>query len=112
MTLKIPPEGVPLYLDERGSARVGESRVTLTTIVDAFELDYSAEEIADQFPTVTVAEVKAVLAFSHERQEEVDEYLRVRRKQADEFRAKMEARVRPVGIRQRLLERRKSRKQA
>ena len=28
MTLKIPPEGVPLYLDERGSARVGESRVT------------------------------------------------------------------------------------
>ena len=75
-------------------------------------MDYSAEEIADQFPTVTVAEVKAVLAFYHERQEEVDEYLRVRRKQADEFRAKMEARVRPVGIRQRLLERRKSRKQA
>ena len=36
------PEGVPLYRDERGTIRVGNSRVLLDIVIGAHTLGYNA----------------------------------------------------------------------
>ena len=46
MTLEISSRPVPLSLDGDGVARIGGTRVTLETVVDAFNRGATAEEIA------------------------------------------------------------------
>lgn len=112
ITLDIP-EGVPLYRDDRGTIRVRKSRVLLDLVVGAYQIGNNAEEIAQQYPTVSVADVEAVLAYYDGRHQcEVDEYLRLRRERGDKLRADMESRFSPVGIRERLLARQRNRKQS
>ena len=41
-------ERVPIHTDDHGVVRVARTRVTLETIVDAFESGATAEEIAQQ----------------------------------------------------------------
>ena len=48
---------VPLRLDAQGTIRVGQSRVTLDTVIGAFHQGASPEAIARQFPAVTLAEL-------------------------------------------------------
>ena len=77
MTLKIIAERVPLRLDSDGVARVGGTRVTLDTIVFAFEEGSTAEEIARQYPSVPPSDVYSVLGYYLHNQNEVEEYLKL-----------------------------------
>ena len=52
MSLTIDAEPVPLQADADGVVRVGGTRVTLDTIVVAFQQGATAEEIAEQYPAV------------------------------------------------------------
>ena len=71
-------EGVPLSQDERGSIRVTGSRVTLDTIVHIYQRGETVEYIHDGFPTVSVAQINAILDWYHQHQAEADEYLEER----------------------------------
>jgi uncharacterized protein (DUF433 family) len=53
---------VPLFTDPHGAIRVRGTRVTLDTIVTAFRAGATAEEIAQKFPTVALADVYQVIA--------------------------------------------------
>lgn len=56
MTLAVGPEPVPLAEDAHGTVRVGGTRVTLETVVSAFDRGDSPEEIREQFSsTITDA---------------------------------------------------------
>jgi len=68
-------EGAPLTQDERGSIRVTGSRVTLDTIVHCYQMGDTVEKIHDNFPTVSVLQIKAVIEWYHNHQVEADEYL-------------------------------------
>jgi len=105
MALVIAAEPVPLETDAEGVARVGETRVTLDTIVDAFVHGETAEEIAQQYPSLRLADVYAVIAFYLRRRSEVDGYLHERQRQAKTVRAENEGRFDPSGLRDRLLAR-------
>ncbi len=48
---------LPLRLDAQGTIRMGRSRVTLDTVIEAYQHGTSPEAIAEQFPAVTLAEV-------------------------------------------------------
>ncbi len=61
MTLEISSRPVPLSLDLNGIARIGGTRVTLETVVDAFNRGATAEEIAQQYPTVELSDIYSVL---------------------------------------------------
>jgi len=50
MTLSIAVEPIPLKVDSDGVVRVGGTRVTLDTIVTAFNNGATAEEIVHQYP--------------------------------------------------------------
>jgi uncharacterized protein (DUF433 family) len=102
---------VPLETDPDGTIRVRGTRLLLDTIVIAFQSGATAEEIAQQFPSVALADVYLIIAHYLTHTVEIDAYLAKREAQAAELQLKLEARFNPVGIRARLLARRDARKQ-
>ena len=52
MGLTITNGSVPLHIDANGAAKIGRTRVTLDTIVAAFAEGATAEEIAQQYPSL------------------------------------------------------------
>jgi uncharacterized protein (DUF433 family) len=99
-------ETIPMTADLDGVWRVSRTRVTLDTIVGAFVDGATAEEIAQQYPSVLLADVYTVIGYYLRHQAEVETYLQCRRQQAGAVRKENESRFNPAGIRQRLLARR------
>jgi uncharacterized protein (DUF433 family) len=106
MALVIAAEPIPLETDADGVVRVRGTRVTLDTIVIAFNEGATAEEIVHQYPSLHLAEVYAVISYYLRRRSDVEAYLRQRQQQADEIRKQNESRFDPHGVRDRLLARR------
>jgi uncharacterized protein (DUF433 family) len=104
LLLENPP--LPLQSDADGVVRVGGSRVTLETVVVAFKNGSTAEQIAHDFPVLSLADIYAVITFYLRRREDVEEYLAEQRAEGDQIRQQMEPRFDSRGIRQRLLARR------
>jgi uncharacterized protein (DUF433 family) len=55
--------------------RVAHTRVTLLTLIDAFLEGATPEEICQEYPSVDLADVYAVIAFYLARRDEIDAYL-------------------------------------
>ena len=55
VTLMIAAEPIPLEADGEGVVRVGGTRVTLDTVVAAFNEGATAEEIVYQYPSLDLA---------------------------------------------------------
>ena len=110
--LVIEAEPIPLEMDASGVVRVGGTRVTLDTVVAAFQEGATAEEIVYQYPSLNLADVYAAITYYLKHPSEVDAYLERRQAQADEVRRQNEARFDPRGIRERLLARRAEREAA
>jgi len=108
MSLVIEAPPVPLRNDEHGVLRVGQTRVPLDTVVYAFNLGASPEEIVLNYPTLDLADVYAVINYYLYNRAEVDAYLRQRVAEAARVRAENERRFPPEGIRERLLARRRA----
>jgi len=104
----VTTETIPLETDVDGVVRVGKTRVTLDTIVAAFAEGATAEEIAQQYPSVHLADVYYVIGYYLRRRSEVEAYLSRRRQQATQVREQNESRSDPDGVRDRLLARRAS----
>lgn len=106
MSLTIAVEQVPLAADNDGVIRVAGTRLPLDAIILAFQQGATAEEIAQRFPVVNLADVYAVISYYLHHRAEVDEYLKARQEKANELRKLNEAQFDPRGIRERLLARR------
>ncbi len=105
MTLSIPADPIPVQLDPYGAARVGGTRVTLDTIVNVFNQGNSAEEIHADFPSVSLADIYATVAYYLRHRSEVEAYLRERERLGAEIRKENEARFNARGLRERILAR-------
>lgn len=79
MSLVIVQTPIPLKTDVDGVVRVGNSRVTLDTVIAAFTEGATAEEITAQYPTLSLADVYAVIGYYLQQQAEVEAYLSQRR---------------------------------
>jgi len=99
-------ETIPLHTDTDGVVRVSKTRVTLDTVVAAFTEGATAEEIAQQYPSVPLSDVYYVVGYYLRRYAEVEAYLARQRQRAEQIRKENEARFDPVGVRQRLMARR------
>ena len=107
MGLLISAEKAPLRTDAEGVVRVAGTRVTLDTVVAAFEDGATPEEIAQQYPALALADIYAVIGYYLRRRDNVTDYLRGRRTRAESVRRRNETRTDPQGIRARLTARRK-----
>lgn len=96
---------VPLSLDEAGVLRLAGTRVSLDSVVYAFDEGATPEEIAQDFPTVALAAVYSVIGYYLQNRAEVEQYLDRRKVEREELKKSVEARFNPQGLRERLLAR-------
>ncbi|HMD84023.1 MAG TPA: DUF433 domain-containing protein [Terriglobia bacterium] len=61
--------------NEDGVYRIGESRVSLDSLVYLFREGMSAESMVESYPALSLEQVHGALAFYLSRQHEVDTYL-------------------------------------
>ncbi len=92
MTLLLHADPVPLRLDETGTVRVGNSRVTLDVLLADYRSGLPPEEIVRQLDTLELADVYAAIAYYHRHRGEVEQYLRQREAEAEALRRDIEAR--------------------
>lgn len=109
-TFLVTTETIPLQMDDDGVVRVGNTRITLDTIVMAFIEGATAEEIAQQYPSLSLGDIYYTIGYYLQRQSEVEDYLNRRRRQAEKVRQQNESRFDSTGIRERLMARQSSRR--
>jgi uncharacterized protein (DUF433 family) len=82
---------IPLREDPPGVLRVGKSRVLLDLVIHAFQNGESPEGIVQSYDTLSLPDVYAVVSYYLANPEPIDEYLRIREKEAGALRQKIEA---------------------
>jgi uncharacterized protein (DUF433 family) len=95
----------PFRLDTDGVVRIGQTRVTIDSVLGAYRDGCTVEQIVMKFPSLDLADTYAVIAYYLWNQSEIDAYLAERQQQAVEARAQSEARSPSAGLRERLLSR-------
>jgi uncharacterized protein (DUF433 family) len=98
-------ETIPLQMDADGVLRIGNTRVPLDTVIAGFMEGATAEELAQQYPSVQLADIYYVIGYYLRRRSEVEVYLEQRRHQAQQVRQQNESHFDPAGVRERLLAR-------
>jgi uncharacterized protein (DUF433 family) len=98
-------ERVPLATGDDGAIRVSGTRVLLDLIVAEFKNGATPEEIALAYPLVPLPDVYHVLAYYLRHAAEIDEYIENRRQEGEKVKRIFEAKLDPVGLRDRLLAR-------
>lgn len=106
MSLIVTDQPIPLTTDTHGVVRVANTRVTLDTLIAAFSEGATPETIAQQYPSLSLADVYAVIGYSLNHRPEVHAYLQQREQAEAQIRRDNEARFEPDGVRARLLARR------
>ncbi|GAP99295.1 DUF433 domain-containing protein [Leptolyngbya sp. NIES-2104] len=105
----IAAQSVPLAKNADGVILVGGTRVTLETLIHAFQQGATAEEIAAQYSSLDLADVYAVISYYLRNRDEIDRYLEQQQQLAKGVRAENEQRFPSAGLRDRLLARQKDR---
>jgi uncharacterized protein (DUF433 family) len=100
----IQPESPPLRQESSGAVRIGKSRVLLELVIRAFQDGATPEAIAQRYPTATLANIYAVIAYYLRHGDAIEAYLTERERQAEEVQKRIESRQGDLGIiRRRLL---------
>jgi len=71
-----------------GAYRIGDSRVSLDSVVYAWLQGQSPDTIADNFPVLALEEVYGAITFYLANREAIDEYLRQQKAEFEEMRRK------------------------
>ena len=109
MNLTIAIEPTPLVVNTDDVVLVQGTRVPLDTVVLEFKQGATAEEIVEQYSSLDLADVYAVISYYLRHQSDVETYLQQRQQYAEEVRAENERRFPTKGLRDRLLAQRQLR---
>jgi uncharacterized protein (DUF433 family) len=96
----------PFRWDEAGGIRIGQTRVTLDSVLALYHRGATSEEIVLQFSTLSLEEVYSTIAYYLNNRQEIDQYLAQRDQAAQQLREELTQNHNLVDIRQRLLARR------
>lgn len=102
-------DAIPLSKDTNGVYRVGGGRVTLDLVVRAFNRGATAEEIAQDFPSLQLSDIYQVIGYYLKHGSELAEYFDRRAREEQAMLGSREEEWSPRGLRQRLLARRNKR---
>lgn len=104
MSVVIQTEAPPIRQDESGALRVGDSRVLLELVIQEFQDGATPEMIVQQYDTLALPDVYAVIGYYLRHREEIQFYLDQRDQRGREVRKRIEDKQRDLGdIRRRLL---------
>lgn len=99
-------EPIPVACGADGVLCVRGTRVTLETVVAAFREGATAEEIAQQYPSASLADIYQVIGYYLRHSTEIEAYHARRERDMGETRRVNESHWPPEGIRDRLMARR------
>ena len=105
---EVATEPIPLVQGTDGVIRVQGTRITLDTVFAAFQEGATAEEIVQQYPSLSLADVYQVIGYCLRHSSEVKGYLAERQETDRTTRQLNESTWPPDGIRDRLLARRRA----
>ena len=95
----------PLHLDNRGAIRVIGSRITLDTLMGAYQRGDTLEEIHEGFPSLSLAQIKGVIAWYLNHRTEADEYLAKGDAEEEELIKRLQSQPRDKELRELLMQR-------
>lgn len=106
MSFVLKTDQPPLREDESGALRVGDTRVLLELVIQAFREGATPEAIVQRYSTLTLSDVYSVIAYYLRHRVEIEEYLEQRARKADDVQRQIEAQQGDLSdIRRRLEER-------
>lgn len=82
---------VPFVVTEQGTIRIGNSRVSLDSVVHHFKLGATAEQIAHSFTSLNLADIYTAIAYYLNHREAIEEYLRRQEAEAEALRERLES---------------------
>jgi uncharacterized protein (DUF433 family) len=91
MTTLDTTQELPLRLTEDGTIRIAASRVSLDSVVHHYKLGASAEQIAQKFPSLDLADIYAAITYYLNHTEAVEEYLQQQEAEGDEVQKQIES---------------------
>lgn len=90
MSLVIKPEFPPLRVLENGSVRIAGTRIGLEHVVANYRNGWSPERIVEEYSTLNLADVHAVIAWYLRHRDEVDHYMTEQDQTAERVREEVE----------------------
>ena len=82
----------PLHQDDRGVIRVIGSRITLDTLVNKYNAGDTPEDLHEGFPSLSLEQIKSVIAWYHNHIAEAEEYLQEGQAKFEALRREIESR--------------------
>ena len=82
MSIAFISEPIPLTEDEHGDIRVGDCRVLLDLVIQAFDDGATPETIVQMYSTLKLADVYAAIAYYLRHGTEVRDYMSARKERA------------------------------
>ena len=79
-----------------GRLRIDGTRITVMQLVTLYKQGFTAEEIADQYPHLTLAQVYTALAYYHANQSEVETALAEEQAEAERLEQDLQNGERPA----------------
>lgn len=105
---EFPVISSPLRRDEAGGIRIGQSRVTLDSLLASYHKGATPEEISVQYPVLSLAEIYGAITYYLTHKSQIDSYLEERHQQAQQRRQDLDQRHNLSDLRKRLLSRSES----
>ena len=102
MSLPERIEPPPLRTGADGIVRVGQTRVTLDSILYAYRRGDTPAEIAEGFPTVSLADIYAIIAYYLRYRDQVDAYLAEQEAAGERVRREVEERFPATELREKV----------
>jgi uncharacterized protein (DUF433 family) len=106
MSLAAITDPNPVRMDADGTARIGSTRVRLASVLYHHRHGATPEEIQKRFPSISLADVYAAIAYYLHHQVEVDAYLADSEEEAERIRREIESRPETKALREKLRARR------
>lgn len=75
MNIVLERETPPLWEDQAGAIRVGNSRVLLETVIRAFQDGASPESIVNRYSTLSLSDVYSTIGYYLRHQDAIEAYL-------------------------------------
>jgi uncharacterized protein (DUF433 family) len=97
--LPLQTDPLPIRMDAPGALRVGDTRVTVESVLQCYLAGDSPEGIRDAFPTLELADIYTVIGHYLRHRAEFDQYLKMYESNFEYFASKQ------TGLRDRLLAR-------
>lgn len=90
MMLEILTDTPPLRREASGAVRIGDSRVLLELVIRAFQDGATPEAIVQRYPTTTLSDIYAAIAYYLRHRDLIERYLAERERQAQIVRERIE----------------------